>query len=63
MEELGLDGPLLGRVLARLRAGFLDAECVNREEALTLARELVRKGVGRDSGSGRAAKPPRKPRR
>ena len=60
---LGLDGPALGRVLGRIRAGFLDGDLVNREECLTLAQELVRRRSGRVSRSRRPARRPRNPRR
>ncbi|MFP6638667.1 MAG: hypothetical protein VCC04_00375 [Myxococcota bacterium] len=61
LVELGLEGPALGRVLGRIRTSFLDGELVNREECLTLAQELVRRGAGRTSGSGRASRPGGKP--
>ena len=41
--KLGLEGAALGQVLARLRAGFLDGELMNREEGLALAHELLRR--------------------
>ena len=50
LVALGLEGAALGEVLARLRAGFLDNELVNREEALTLAQELLRRPVRKASG-------------
>ena len=42
VTELGLSGPAVGRVLARIRASYLDGALANREEALALARELAR---------------------
>ena len=50
LVALGLEGPALGKALARVRAGFLDNELVNREEALTLAQEMLRRSVGKASG-------------
>ncbi|HXV37020.1 MAG TPA: hypothetical protein VEC18_07715, partial [Myxococcota bacterium] len=41
---LGLEGPQLGRVLARIRVAYLDGALRTRDEALALARELVRAG-------------------
>jgi tRNA nucleotidyltransferase (CCA-adding enzyme) len=38
---LGLEGPAVGRVLARIRAAYLDGAVRNRDEALALARELA----------------------
>ena len=56
LVSLGLEGPALGRVLARIRAGFLDGELLNREEALTLAEELVRRASTRGKTRVRGAK-------
>ena len=47
LVALGLSGPAVGRALARIRAGFLDGEIANREEALALGRELARRGTRR----------------
>jgi tRNA nucleotidyltransferase (CCA-adding enzyme) len=44
--ELGLSGPALGRVLERIRSAHLDGEIANREEALALAQELMRRQRG-----------------
>lgn len=41
--ELGLEGPAVGRALAKVRAAYLDGALANREEALALARELARR--------------------
>lgn len=43
LTELGIQGPDVGRGLARIRAAFLDGEIANREEALVLALELARR--------------------
>ncbi len=43
LVELGIQGPDVGRGLARIRAAFLDGEIANREEALVLALELARR--------------------
>jgi len=45
--EVGLEGPDVGKALARIRAGFLDGEIANREEALALAEELGRRSTKR----------------
>lgn len=42
LAEIGFAGPALGRALARVRAAFLDRRVTTREEALALARELLR---------------------
>lgn len=39
--ELGLEGPAVGRALARVRAAWLDSTITSRQEALALARELA----------------------
>jgi tRNA nucleotidyltransferase (CCA-adding enzyme) len=44
---LGLGGPALGRVLARLREAWLDRSAATREDLLLLARELARRTAGR----------------
>jgi tRNA nucleotidyltransferase (CCA-adding enzyme) len=49
--ELGFAGPAVGRALARIRAAFLDRRVSGRDEALALARELLR----RRAAPGRAA--------
>jgi hypothetical protein len=57
LAGLGLQGPEIGRALARIRQGFLDGEIANREEALALAEELARRASRRrrptSSGRGR----------
>ena len=52
IAELGLSGPDVGRALARIRAGFLDGEIANREEALALAEEFAKR-VNRRRRPGR----------
>ncbi|MBC8188033.1 MAG: hypothetical protein H8E78_07490, partial [Proteobacteria bacterium] len=58
LSELGLEGPDVGRALARIRAGFLDGEVANREEALALAEEIAKRLSRR-----RTARPAGSPRR
>lgn len=48
LAELGLTGPEIGRTLARIRAGFLDREVANREEALALAEEIAKRTTRRN---------------
>ncbi len=55
--DVGLSGAIVGTALARIRSAHLDAEVANREEALALAREILRR-----SRAGSSAKP-RRPRR
>ena len=43
LTALGLDGPAVGRALARIRAAYLDGVVRDRAEALALARELSRR--------------------
>jgi len=43
LRDLGLEGPALGRALAKVRAAYLDGALANREEALALARELAQR--------------------
>jgi tRNA nucleotidyltransferase (CCA-adding enzyme) len=49
LTDIGLVGPDVGRALARIRAGFLDGEIANREEALALAEEMALRAAGRGS--------------
>ena len=56
LVALGLEGPAVGRVLARVRGAWLDGEVANREEALALAEELARRALRRRAGSKRAAR-------
>lgn len=60
LAELGLSGPEVGRTLARIRAGFLDGDVANREEALALAEEIAKR-ASRRSGAARE-KPIARPR-
>jgi tRNA nucleotidyltransferase (CCA-adding enzyme) len=48
----GLEGPAIGRALARIRTAFLDGRVKDRNEALALAREFYRR-----RGSNRAKAP------
>jgi tRNA nucleotidyltransferase (CCA-adding enzyme) len=41
--EIGLEGPMLGRVLHRVRIAYLDGALTNRDEAIALAREIARR--------------------
>jgi tRNA nucleotidyltransferase (CCA-adding enzyme) len=43
LMALGLEGPAVGRALARIRAAYLDGAVDDREGALALARELLRR--------------------
>lgn len=52
LVALGLQGPAVGRALARVRVAFLDGAVASREDALALAREIAR----------RRPSAPRKPR-
>ncbi|MAG33405.1 MAG: hypothetical protein CL908_21220 [Deltaproteobacteria bacterium] len=56
LTELGLSGPEVGRTLARIRAGFLDGEIANREEALALAVEIARRSTRRSRSTGKRRK-------
>jgi tRNA nucleotidyltransferase (CCA-adding enzyme) len=49
LTDIGLSGPDVGRALARIRAGFLDGEIANREEALALAEEMALRAASRGS--------------
>jgi len=51
LTELGLAGADIGRALARIRAGFLDGEVANREEALALAEEIAKRASRRPKGA------------
>jgi hypothetical protein len=46
LVALGLAGPSIGRVLAQVRAAFLDARVKTRAEALALAEEIARGARG-----------------
>jgi tRNA nucleotidyltransferase (CCA-adding enzyme) len=43
LMAIGLEGPAVGRALARIRAAYLDGAVNDRGEALALARELLRR--------------------
>ncbi|MFT5441138.1 MAG: tRNA nucleotidyltransferase (CCA-adding enzyme) [Myxococcota bacterium] len=40
-----VEGPVVGIALSRIRAAYLDGEVANREEAMALAREIVRRST------------------
>ena len=48
LAHRGLEGPAIGRVLARIRAAHLDGAIANREEATALAEEWIRRRAGRN---------------
>lgn len=54
LTAVGLEGPEVGRVLARIRAGFLDGEIANREEAIALAEEIVKRAARRGKRTPRS---------
>ncbi len=56
--EVGLQGPEIGKALERIRAGFLEGDVANREEALALAAEMALRSSRRSSSPK-----PRKSRR
>jgi tRNA nucleotidyltransferase (CCA-adding enzyme) len=43
LMAIGLEGPAVGRALARIREAYLDGAVNDRDEALTLAQELLRR--------------------
>jgi len=43
LMALGLEGPAVGRALARIRAAYLDGAVKDRDAALALAQELLRR--------------------
>ncbi len=53
LVALGLSGPAVGRALARIRIAFLDGAVKEREDALTLAREMVRRRLAPRAGTTR----------
>jgi tRNA nucleotidyltransferase (CCA-adding enzyme) len=55
LVALGFSGPAVGRALARIRAAFLDRRVDGRDEALALARELLRR---RGAAAGRSPEGP-----
>ncbi len=56
LTELGLVGPDVGKALRRIRAGFLDGEVANREEAIALAQEIARRASRRVSSARAGSK-------
>ena len=56
LTGIGLTGPSVGRALERIRVAYLDGTLRTREEALSVAREIARRGY---AASG-ARKPKRK---
>jgi tRNA nucleotidyltransferase/poly(A) polymerase len=57
LVAVGLEGPAVGRALARIRMAYLDGGVRDRSEALALADELARR---RGSGRSKASKSRRK---
>jgi len=56
LVAIGLEGPAVGRALARIRAAYLDGAVNDRSEALALARELLqRKGPAKPISRRRRA--------
>jgi tRNA nucleotidyltransferase (CCA-adding enzyme) len=54
LMALGLEGPAVGRALSRIRAAYLDGAVKDRDEALALARELLRRrGAARPKSARR----------
>ncbi len=62
MKEIGLAGPDVGRALIRIRAGFLDGEIANREEALALGIEMARRSARRETTPKKKAASPARPK-
>lgn len=62
LTAIGLVGPDVGRALARIRAGFLDGEIANREEAIALAEEIARRAQTKRSTSKRRTRTRKKPK-
>jgi tRNA nucleotidyltransferase (CCA-adding enzyme) len=57
LMAIGLEGPAVGRALARIRAAYLDGAVNDREEALALARELLRRRGPAESKPARRKAP------
>jgi hypothetical protein len=57
LVALGFSGPAVGRALARIRTAFLDRRVAGREEALALARELLRRRGGSVGGPAEGSPP------
>lgn len=45
LVEIGLEGPVVGRALVRIRSAFLDGTVTSREEAIALAHEIGRRST------------------
>jgi len=60
LTAIGLEGPTVGRVLARVRSAFLDGEVANREEAVALAEELARRKAASAAKSAKKKSPKKK---
>jgi tRNA nucleotidyltransferase (CCA-adding enzyme) len=58
LVAIGLEGPAVGRALARIRAAYLDGAVSDRSEALALARELSRRKGPARAGSRSGKAPP-----
>jgi len=58
--EIGLEGPVVGRALVRLRTACLDGRVTNRDEAIALAREIGRRTPPKRKRSASAKKRPTK---
>jgi tRNA nucleotidyltransferase (CCA-adding enzyme) len=54
---IGLEGPAVGRALARIRAAYLDGAVSDRAEALALARELLQRRRAAKPAPGRRKAP------
>lgn len=57
LVALGFSGPAVGRALARIRTAFLDRRVAGRDEALALARELLRRRGGSVGGPAEGSPP------
>jgi tRNA nucleotidyltransferase (CCA-adding enzyme) len=57
LTAIGLEGPAVGRALARIRAAYLDGAVSDRAEALALARELLQRRRGAKPAPGRRKAP------
>ncbi|MGE4605249.1 MAG: hypothetical protein AAEJ52_00740 [Myxococcota bacterium] len=57
LVQIGLEGPVVGRALVRIRTAFLDGTVTSREEAIALAHE-----IGRRNASNRKRTRKKKPK-
>jgi hypothetical protein len=55
LTAIGLTGPSVGKALERIRVAYLDGTLRTREEALSVAREIARRG-----GAGSGARKPKR---